>query len=98
MGAVFAGAGEGNYARYGFDDAFGSKGAPTTLNHRFGAGVVLSSSAEESLSASERLIHLGLNGDPEIPGGPPTPSHVPCGPSRPERVTSAAWTTAAPGA
>jgi len=66
---LLAGAGGGsNYLSYGFDDAFGSKDAPTILNHRVDAGVVVSSSADESISLSEHFGRFGLSGDPEIPG------------------------------
>ncbi len=66
--------GGGNYVRYGFDDAFGAYGGPALPDHRVEAGIVVSSSAQESISMSERFGHFGMSGDPIIPNaGYPVP-------------------------
>jgi hypothetical protein len=75
IGAALLGTGaggSGDFVRYRFEDAFGRSGVPTITDHRLDAAVVVSSSAVDSWTASERFGHFGLSAPEQIPGGGPS--------------------------
>jgi hypothetical protein len=68
--------GSGDFARYRFEDAFGRAGEPTITDHRFDAGVVVSSTPVDSWAVNEHFEHFGLNAPVQIPDGPAVPQSL----------------------